>query len=76
VQDDAITFDLSIPSGTDFGPTFDPEDVDRPPWGRAVFRFDGCNSGSMSYESPREGYGSGELEMTRLTQLWGLECSP
>jgi len=74
VGGNTITFDLSIPSGTDFGPTFDPDDVDRPSWGTATFTFDGCNSGTMTYESTLEGYGSGSLELTRLTNLSGLEC--
>ena len=36
--------------------------------------FDSCNSGSMTYASPLEGYGSGSLGLTRLTNLSGLEC--
>jgi hypothetical protein len=74
VEGNRIRFDLTVPSGTDFGPTFNPGDVSRPPWGTAVFTFDDCNSGSMSYESQVEGYGSGSLGLKRLTSLSGLEC--
>jgi hypothetical protein len=73
VEGDTITFVLSVPAGTDFGPTFDPNEVSRPAWGAATFTFDGCNSGSMSYDSPLEGYGSGSLGLTRLTNLSGQE---
>jgi hypothetical protein len=74
VDGNTIMFDLLIPSGTDFGPTFDPDEVDRPAWGTATFTFDSCNSGSMTYDSPLQGYGSGSLGLTRLTNLSGLEC--
>lgn len=74
VEGNSISFDLTIPSGTDFGPTFDPGDVNRPIWGSAIFTFDDCYSGMMSYDSPREGFGSGSLTLQRLTSLSGLEC--
>jgi YVTN family beta-propeller protein len=74
VEGNTIIFDLLIPSGTDFGPTFDPNEVSLPPWGTATFIFDNCNSGSMSYDSPLPGYGSGSLGLTRLTNLSGQEC--
>jgi len=74
VEGDTIRFKLVVPSGTDFGPTFNPEHVNRPEWGTATFKFDDCNSGTMSYDSPLQGYGSGSLELKRLTNLSGLEC--
>jgi hypothetical protein len=74
VEGNTIIFNLLIPSGTDFGPTFDPDQVSLPPWGTATFIFDNCNSGSMSYDSPLPGYGSGSLGLTRLTNLSGQEC--
>jgi YVTN family beta-propeller protein len=74
VAGNSITFDLSVPTGTDFGPTFDPNEVNMAAWGIATFTFDDCNSGSMTYDSPLEGYGSGSLGLTRLTNLSGLEC--
>ena len=46
----------------------------RPAWGAAIFTFDSCNSGSMTYDSSLKGYGSGSLGLTRLTNLSGLEC--
>jgi YVTN family beta-propeller protein len=74
VAGNTITFNLAVPSGTDFGPTFDPDELSRPPWGTAIFTFDSCTSGSMTYDSPLGGYGSGSLALTRLTSLEGLEC--
>jgi hypothetical protein len=37
-----------------------------------TFRFDGCNSGTMSYDSKDSG--SGEMAIVRLTELAGLSC--
>ena len=74
VAGNTITFDLQIPTGTDFGPTFEANDLSRPAWGTAVFTFDDCNSGTMSYASNLEGYGSGSLGLTRITHISGLDC--
>ena len=74
VLGNTIAFELLMPSGTDFGPTFDPADMSRPVWGTATFTFDGCNSGSMSYVSQDQAYGSGSLGLIRLTKLSGLPC--
>ena len=74
VDGNKIMFDLMIPSGTDFGPTFSAGELSFPPWGKATFIFDDCNSGTMSYDSALQGYGKGELELTRLTSLSGLDC--
>ncbi|NOR20155.1 MAG: hypothetical protein GQ538_08735 [Xanthomonadales bacterium] len=74
IDGNTINFDLLVPSGTDFGPTFDPDDVTQPPWGSATFIFDSCNSGSMTYESPLEGYGAGNLKLVRLVELAGHAC--
>lgn len=75
VEGNRITFDLLIPSGTDFGPTFDANEVNHTNWGTAVFLFDDCNSGMMTYNSVFEGYGSDSMELSRLTSLSGLECN-
>jgi hypothetical protein len=74
VDGDAITFELLQPSGTDFGPTFNRDDVTFPPWGTVVFTFDDCDSGTMSYESGVDGYGSGSLDLVRLTHLADQGC--
>jgi hypothetical protein len=74
VDGSQVTFDLLAPAGTDFGPTFNPGEVQRPPWGKATFSFDNCESGSMTYDSAPAGYGSGDLNLRRLTNLSGLPC--
>jgi hypothetical protein len=74
VDDKKITVDLLVPGGTVFGPTFDAGEVVYPDWGKATFEFDDCDTGTMKYESIIPGYGSGELNLTRVSQLAGLAC--
>jgi hypothetical protein len=74
IEGSNISFDLLAPAGTDFGPTFDPGEVVRPPWGTATFTFEDCDSGWMTYAAESAEYGSGSLQLTRLTGLSGLEC--
>jgi hypothetical protein len=74
IEGETITVDFTISEGTDFGPTFNPTQVSRPPWGTATFSFSDCESGSMSYDSTVAGYGSGSLGLTRLTSLNGQNC--
>ncbi len=69
-----ITFpELLSPRGGKFGPDFDPEDVEYPVWGSMEFDFSSCDSGRVDYTGP-PGFGSGSLNLTRLTYLWGLDC--
>ncbi len=75
VTDDSITFDLLMPAGADFGPTFAPGDIVLSEWGTATFTFDSCDSGLMTYSSSVEGYGSGSLDLVRITRLAGHDCS-
>jgi len=74
VQGDSLTFDLVMPAGSDFGPTFDPDEINEQPWGTATITFDSCNSASVSYDSLLEGYGSGSQSLVRITQPAGLAC--
>ncbi len=74
VQDDSLIFELLMPAGSDFGPTFDPDDINKPPWGTATITFDSCNFATVSYESEIEGYGSGSQNLARITQPAGLSC--
>ncbi len=69
-----ITFpELLSPYGGKFGPNFDPDDVEFPVWGTLEFDFSTCDSATANYSGPPE-FGSGGLNVTRLTSLWGLDC--
>jgi len=72
VVDGGIVFDqVTRPvrqAGGDGGQQFVHE-----PWGRILISFDGCDRGRMRWEGP-EGWGSGEVALTRLSALEGLNC--
>jgi len=66
--------DVLIPRGAVFGPTFDPDDVSLDAWGTMTFTFDSCSSGTMSYASSKGSFGSGSLNLERITSVAGLPC--
>lgn len=75
ISGDRIQFDeMTIPTGTLFGPDFDPESVDRAMWGSITFTFDDCTSGTVSYDSEDERFGSGTLQIEPLTNIKNLNC--
>ena len=54
-------------------PNFDPGRVVNSPWGTLTFTFADCNHGRVDFNSTT-GYGSGSMNLTRLTQPVGLTC--
>lgn len=70
----SVDFDqLFITSGARFGNAFDSADVERIPWGSAELNIN-CSNGTLDYQSDLPGYGSGQLNLERLTILAGLDC--
>jgi hypothetical protein len=63
-----------ISSGTRFGADFDSDAITLDDWGSMSFSFDDCDTGTMSYSSGLAEYGSGSLQLARLTSIPGLEC--
>jgi len=55
-------------------PNFDPANVTNPSWGTLTFTFTDCNHGGVDFTSTMPGYGSGHMDLTRLTQIAGLTC--
>jgi hypothetical protein len=62
-------------SGPMFGPGFDPEAVVLENWGTLVITFQNCESASIEYNSIIDGYGSGSLLPSRLTNILNLDCA-
>lgn len=62
------------PVGTRFGAGFDSNAVRRESWGRLELDFASCGTGTARWNSTKPGYGSGELAMTRLTQVASAPC--
>ena len=53
---------------------FDPATLNSEVWGEISIEFLGCNSAVLSWSSDMEGYGDGQVELERLTHLYGLGC--
>ena len=58
-----------------FGPEFDPDSVEFTPWGTLELDLN-CESGSATYDSTEDGFGSGILSVVRLTSIDQLDCTP
>jgi len=67
--------DSELPTGTVFGSGFNAGNISRVPWGQMVFTFDSCTSGTMSYQSDIGEFGSGTLDLARITAIPGLGCN-
>ena len=61
------------PVGGRWIPNFDPNRIVRNEWGTLTFMFTDCNHGRVDFNSV-SGYGSGIMNLTRLTQPAGLTC--
>jgi hypothetical protein len=61
-------------TGTRFGAAFDPQAVRTLPWGRVVFRLDGCREARLEYASTDPAYGSGTRALRKLTGVAGSGC--
>lgn len=66
--------DVYIAGGTRFGTAFDPAAVALRRWGRMRFDFLACNRLRVEYQADEPGYGSGQHDAVRLTELASLPC--
>jgi hypothetical protein len=69
----AIISGVALPTGGSWIPNFDPGKIVRNPWGTLTFTFTDCNHGRVEFNSI-DGYGSGSMELLRLTMPAGLSC--
>ena len=60
-------------NGGIFGDVFDPRDVEFPDWGSLTLDL-ACDGGTATYDSTEEGFGSGTLNVIKLSNLVGLGC--
>ena len=74
VEDGQLVFDtMQTTQGGVFGDDFDPAAVERLP-GKLVLDID-CAGGTASYDSSEAGFGSGVLNVVKLTELDSLNCN-
>jgi len=69
----ATITNVLLPTGGRFIPNFDAADVAANRWGSLTFTFTDCNHGRVDFSSVA-GYGSGSMNISRLTQPAGLAC--
>ena len=75
IEGDRIRFTQAVTTrGPRFGPTFDPTQFQRIPWGTLEFRFVACNEAEIDYAGP-PAWGSGTRRLARLTSLSEVECT-
>jgi len=58
-------------------PNFDPTAITQPSWGTLTFTFTDCNHGRVDFDAngpAGAGYGTGHMDLTRLTQPAGVVC--
>ena len=64
---------VSLPTGGRWIPNFDPNQIVNNLWGALTFTFTDCNHGKVDFNSVL-GYGTGSMNLTRLTQPAGVTC--
>ncbi len=69
----ATITDVALPTGGRWIPNFDQNAIVLNPWGTLTLTFTDCNHGKVDFNSVR-GYGSGSMNLTRLTLPAGLTC--
>jgi hypothetical protein len=69
----ATIMQVEQPTGGRWIPNFNPDTIVRHPWGTLTLTFTDCNHGKVDFNSVF-GYGSGSMDLTRLTQPDGLTC--
>jgi hypothetical protein len=65
---------IDMPTGGRWIPNFNPAAVVHNAWGTLTLRFTDCNHGKADFTSAL-GFGTGSVNLTRLTQLSGLACA-
>jgi hypothetical protein len=75
-RDGAIVFEhVTRTFGPHFGTAFDPARLQNEDWGSLSLRLD-CGGGAAHYVSSKPEYGSGDLNLVRLTKLKQPDCPP
>lgn len=70
----ATVRDLIQPRGGEFGPAFDPDDIEVVVWGDVQFHFFSDGSAEVGWDSRLAGFGSGRHPLVRLARPMLAEC--
>jgi hypothetical protein len=55
-------------------PNFDPAAITQPAWGTLTFSFTDCDHGRVDFSSVDPAFGTGHMDLSRLTHPEGLAC--
>lgn len=75
VNGDVVFNNLLTTRGPLFGAGYNPASLVVSPWGTLTLDID-CAGGRSQYQSSVAGFGSGSLQLSRLTRIAGLGCTP
>ena len=68
--------DAYIYHGNDFPPFYTTTSTQEIYWGTMSLSFNGCEEAIVTWDSGLAGYGSGSLDMQRLTSVMQTSCNP
>ncbi len=71
---DRATVPMTMTRGGQFPPNFNPATVVRQPWGTLDIRIQGPDTARIDWQGTLPGYGTGGLDLVRLSGLLGKEC--
>ena len=74
IDGDTATVSAVKTEGGRWIPNFDPANITQPSWGTLTFHFTDCSHGEVDFASTMPGYGSGHMDLVRLTQPLGVVC--
>lgn len=66
--------ELFTTAGARFGADFDSDDVDLQPWGELELDLS-CDGGEARYTSAEDGFGTGSLQLVKLSNMDGPACA-
>ena len=75
IAGDSATLDLVSTRGGGFPPAFDPAQVVREAWGTLRFTAIDADRARIDWNSTQAGYGTGSMELRRLSSLYGNACN-
>jgi hypothetical protein len=75
VEGERALVDTYEAKGGAFNNSFAPGAIQQTPWGALEFTFADCNTGSVRYVPDAAGLPTGVIPLTRLTKLYGSDCS-
>lgn len=76
INGNSATLSATITSGGQFPPNFNPAQVQSQPWGTMTFTSVDADHANWSWNSSVAGFGTGSMNLTRLSTLTGSDCGP